>query len=92
MKKFPFNITHITSRRFVDVICIFISAFLFYLSSPNYFVSQGCPIFAWVFAVSLLTWFVIKMVVGIRVSEEEEYGGLDIGECGLEAYPEFTAS
>jgi len=35
---------------------------------------------------------VIKMVVGIRVSEEEEYTGLDIGECGLEAYPEFTAS
>jgi Amt family ammonium transporter len=30
--------------------------------------------------------------MGIRVSEEEEYEGLDIGECGIEAYPEFTSS
>ena len=48
-------------------------------------------IFVWVFGASFLTWFLIKMVVGIRVSEEEEYIGLDIGECGLEAYPEFTS-
>jgi Amt family ammonium transporter len=46
-------------------------------------------IFAWVFVVSFITWSVIKMVVGIRVSEQEEYEGVDIGECGLEAYPEF---
>jgi Amt family ammonium transporter len=32
------------------------------------------------------------MVMGIRVSEAEEYEGVDIGECGLEAYPEFTAA
>jgi Amt family ammonium transporter len=30
--------------------------------------------------------------MGIRVSEEEEYEGLDIGECCMEAYPEFTSS
>ena len=30
-------------------------------------------------------------IMGIRVSEEEEYEGVDIGECGLEAYPEFTS-
>ncbi len=47
-------------------------------------------ILAWVFITSLIVWFVIKMVMGIRVSEEEEYEGVDIGECGLEAYPEFT--
>jgi len=47
-------------------------------------------IFAWVFAASFAVWFVVKMVMGIRVSEEEEYEGLDVGECGLEAYPEFT--
>jgi len=35
-------------------------------------------------------WFVIKKVVGIRVTEEEEYKGVDISECGMEAYPEFT--
>jgi len=49
-------------------------------------------IFAWTFGASLLTWFVIKMIMGIRVSEEEEYEGTDIGECGLEAYPEFTGA
>lgn len=47
-------------------------------------------IFAWVFGVSLLVWFVIKSVMGIRVSEEEEHLGLDVSECGVEAYPEFT--
>ncbi|MDQ6994833.1 MAG: ammonium transporter [Mariprofundaceae bacterium] len=47
-------------------------------------------IFAWVFAVSFVVWMVIKAVFGIRVSEEEEFEGLDVGECGLEAYPEFS--
>ena len=49
-------------------------------------------IFAWVFITSFIVWFVIKMIMGIRVSEEEEYEGVDIGECGLEAYPEFTGT
>ncbi len=49
-------------------------------------------IFVWVFATSFAVWFAVKAVVGIRVSEEEEYEGLDVGECGLEAYPEFTQS
>jgi Amt family ammonium transporter len=49
-------------------------------------------IFAWVFITSFIVWLVIKMVMGIRVSEEEEYEGVDIGECGLEAYPEFNTS
>jgi Amt family ammonium transporter len=47
-------------------------------------------IFGWVFGVSLLVWFVIKLVMGIRVSEEEEFEGVDLVECGMEAYPEFT--
>lgn len=46
-------------------------------------------IFAWVFGTSFAVWFILKSVFGIRVSEEEEYEGLDVGECGLEAYPEF---
>ena len=50
----------------------------------------AATIFIWVFGVSLLVWYVIKMIMGIRVSAEEEYEGVDIGECGLEAYPEFT--
>ncbi len=49
-------------------------------------------ILAWVFAASLLVWFLIKLAMGLRVSEEEEYEGVDIGECGLEAYPEFGGS
>jgi len=49
-------------------------------------------IFAWVFVTSLITWFVIKMIMGIRVSEEEEYAGVDLAECGLEAYPEFVGA
>jgi Amt family ammonium transporter len=50
----------------------------------------AATIFGWVFGVSLVVWFVLKMTMGIRVSAEEEYEGVDIGECGLEAYPEFT--
>ena len=49
-------------------------------------------IFAWVFVTSFIVWFAIKSIFGVRVSEEEEYEGLDVGECGLEAYPEFTKS
>ncbi len=49
-------------------------------------------IFIWVFAASFATWKIIHMIMGVRVSEEEEYEGVDISECGLEAYPEFTKS
>jgi len=49
-------------------------------------------IFVWVFAASLITWLVIKTIMGVRVSEDEEMEGVDISECGQEAYPEFTAS
>jgi Amt family ammonium transporter len=51
----------------------------------------AATIFIWVFSASLVTWLLIKVIIGIRVSQEEEYYGLDIGECGLEAYPEFTS-
>jgi len=49
-------------------------------------------IFGWVFVTSFIGWWVIKLVMGIRVSEEEEWEGLDVGECGLEAYPEFVGA
>jgi len=49
-------------------------------------------IFTWVFTMSFIVWFIIKLTLGMRVSEEEEYEGVDISECGLEAYPEFTAA
>ena len=49
-------------------------------------------IFGWVFVASFITFFVIKMVLGLRVSEEEEYEGADLSECGMEAYPEFAGA
>ena len=50
----------------------------------------AATIFGWVFVTSLIVWGVLKMIIGIRVSAEEEYEGVDLSECGLEAYPEFT--
>ena len=47
-------------------------------------------IFAWVFIASLVVWLVLKAIMGVRITEEEEYEGADIAECGMEAYPEFT--
>ncbi|MBQ0814671.1 MAG: ammonium transporter [Marinobacter sp.] len=52
----------------------------------------AATIFGWVFLASLLVWGIIKAVMGIRVSEEEEYEGVDLSECGMEAYPEFVSS
>lgn len=50
----------------------------------------AATIFAWVFIASLIVWSIIKLVIGIRISEEDEYEGGDIAECGMEAYPEFV--
>ncbi|MDP4741028.1 MAG: adenylate cyclase, partial [Burkholderiaceae bacterium] len=47
-------------------------------------------IFVWVFVTSLIVWGILKAIMGIRVSEEEEYEGVDQLECGQEAYPEFV--
>ena len=44
----------------------------------------------WVSITSFAVWYAIKATLGIRVDEEHEYEGVDISECGLEAYPEFT--
>ena len=46
-------------------------------------------IFGFTFVASLIVWFIIKMIMGIRVSEEEELAGLDSSEVGISAYPEF---
>jgi Amt family ammonium transporter len=52
----------------------------------------AATIFVWVFGASLVTWGILKAVMGLRVSEEEEFAGVDIAECGMEAYPEFASS
>ncbi len=49
-------------------------------------------IFVWVFAASLAVWLTLKAIMGVRVSEEEEYEGVDLVECGMEAYPEFSVA
>ena len=50
----------------------------------------AATIFIWVFGVSFAVWFALKTIMGIRVSEEDEYEGMDLVDCGMEAYPEFT--
>jgi Amt family ammonium transporter len=52
----------------------------------------AATIFVWVFGTSFIVWAIIKAVIGIRVSDEEEFEGVDMSECGLEAYPDFTTS
>ncbi len=49
----------------------------------------AATIFIWVFVASGIVWFALKAIMGIRVTEEEEYEGVDLAECGMEAYPEF---
>ncbi len=48
-------------------------------------------IFAWVFGASILVWAVLKATMGIRVTEEEEITGMDMADCGIDAYPEFVS-
>ena len=47
-------------------------------------------IFVWVFVTSSIVWIALKAIIGLRVSEDEEFEGVDMSECGMEAYPEFT--
>ncbi|WP_160151746.1 ammonium transporter [Microbulbifer sp. ALW1] len=51
----------------------------------------AATIFVWVFGASFAVWFALKLITGIRVSEEEEQQGVDLVECGMEAYPEFMS-
>ncbi|MEO1919421.1 MAG: ammonium transporter [Paracoccaceae bacterium] len=57
------------------------------------FMGQIVPIIiigVFVFTVSYAAWTILKVTVGIRVSEENEIMGLDMSELGMEAYPEFA--
>lgn len=47
-------------------------------------------ILGYTFLVSLVVWFIIKMVFGIRLSDEEQTVGADAAEIGITAYPEFS--
>lgn len=63
------------------------------LSNPNAtFLGQLTGVVSYgvfVFVVTFVIWFIIKMTMGIRVTEAEEEMGLDRAEIGVEAYPEF---
>ncbi len=62
-------------------------------NSDSTFLGQivgALTIFVWVFVCSLIVWGILKAVMGIRVTAEEEYEGVDLAECGQEAYPEFV--
>ena len=48
-------------------------------------------IFVWTFATSSIVWCLLKVSMGIRVSEQQEYEGVDASECGILAYPEFVS-
>ena len=49
----------------------------------------AATIFLWTFISALIFWGILKAVIGIRISEEQEHVGADVSECGIEAYPEF---
>jgi len=66
---------------------------LFYGGGPKQLLIQIVGILSvavFSFLSNLILWKIIKFFMGLRVSEEEEMGGLDIGEHGMEAYPNFT--
>lgn len=60
-------------------------------SDASYFVQiQGIlAVGFFTFVVSWVIWMAIKLTIGIRVSEEDEFAGLDAADIGIEAYPEF---
>ena len=66
------------------------------LSNPDAsFMTQlfgAAVIFGWVFGASLAVWGILKLTIGIRVSEDEELEGMDSHDCGVDAYPEFVSA
>mgnify|MGYP001981871167 CR=1 FL=1 len=61
-------------------------------NSDTSFITQTVGTFSvigFVFVVSSIVWFILKAIVGVRPSEEEEVLGSDASEVGIEAYPYF---
>jgi Amt family ammonium transporter len=66
---------------------------LFFGGGTSLLVSQLTGVVAvgaFVFAIAMVAWLAIKATIGVRVSAEEELEGLDIGEHGNRAYPDFV--
>lgn len=65
---------------------------LFFGGGSQLLIAQSIGVVAvgiFTFSVALTVWYVIKQAVGVRVSREEEIAGLDLGEHGMKAYPDF---
>nr|WP_221773479.1 ammonium transporter [Ruficoccus amylovorans] len=61
----------------------------------GFFLSQligTVAVSAFAFICSFIIFGIVKAIMGVRVSEEEEFGGLDVGEHGQEAYPDFAGA
>lgn len=52
--------------------------------------AAAATIFVWVFGLSAIVWMALKATIGIRVGHDQEFAGMDLNDCGIEAYPEFT--
>lgn len=68
---------------------------LFFGGGSTLFVNQligVAAVGAFTLLASLVAWFLIKAIFGIRVTEEEEREGLDHGEHGNNAYPDFVSA
>lgn len=65
---------------------------LFYGGGSEQFIDQLIGVLscgAYVIVVSAVAWTIIKATMGLRVSQEEEHSGLDVGEHGHQAYHGF---
>lgn len=63
--------------------------------NPGFFLCQvinSAVVFIWAFGLGLVLFWILKHTIGIRVSREEELQGLDIGEHGMNGYPNFVTT
>jgi Amt family ammonium transporter len=68
---------------------------LFFGGGSELFLAQLIGVLAvgaFIFPASMVGWSILKGLTGLRVSPEEEMEGLDIGEHGLRAYPDFQVA
>ena len=53
---------------------------------------SAITVFVWAFGMGAIMFYILKKTIGIRVSDQEQIEGLDIGEHGMSAYPDFVLS
>jgi Amt family ammonium transporter len=63
--------------------------------NPGFFACQvidAVAVMAWAFGMGFIMFYILKKTIGLRVSDKEQLEGLDIGEHGMTAYPDFVQS